>query len=152
MAVAAFGQAAPARRKTLPDFDVRDGVRASIQPALKPAVERRRAGLEAFVAREHATKPEIRIVAGANGLPKLFLRDGTTLSGPSNSDPETNVRDFLRDNSAIFPFTATEFDNLHLIVKDVTRDAAYLCLQPGSQARPFLTSGTSANAICIALA
>ncbi len=122
IAIPVFGQVAPAGSTTLPDFDIRDSVRF----AVKPTVLRHRAALYAFLAEERATKPELRLVAAANGLPKLLRRDGKALNGPSNSDPETNARNFLRDNSAILPFTAAEFDNLRLIVNDVTRDAVYL--------------------------
>ena len=128
----AWGQGPDASKgRPLPDFDARE-LAASDQPAggqqaqAKALVERRRANIESFLAAEIAANPGTRIVPNRFGVPKLFLRDGKSLSAPSTQEPEEIARSFLRAHTAIFPFAAAEADTLRLLVKDVTAGATYL--------------------------
>jgi uncharacterized protein (TIGR03437 family) len=124
--VACWGQPAGAKKHAFPDFDVRDRAVAQMSASQKATVDLRRANIDSFLATERVTRPGVRVVPSQFGLPKVFLRDGGTLSAPSALDPEETARNFLRTHSSIYPFTSTELDNLRLVVKDTAGDAAYL--------------------------
>ncbi|MGA9625483.1 MAG: M36 family metallopeptidase [Bryobacteraceae bacterium] len=128
----AWGQPADASRKhLLPDFDFRD-VAAAEEPdggqqsQAQALLERRRAGIQSFLAAEVAANLGTRITPNRFGVPKLFLREGRALSAPSTQQPEEIAKGFLRSHAAIFPFAGAEVDNLRLLIQDVARDATFL--------------------------
>ena len=119
------------KKRVLPDFDARDLVTAT-EPASSQhkqataMVEQRRANIESFLASAQFTYPGTRIALNRYGLPKLFLRDGKSLSTPSAGEPEEIAKSFLRDHASIFPFSPSEVDGLRLLGKDVTASATFL--------------------------
>ena len=128
----AWGQPADASRKhLLPDFDFRD-VAAAEEPdggqqsQAQALLERRRAGIQSFLAAEVAANLGTRITPNRFGVPKLFLREGRALSAPSTQQPEEIAKRFLQSHAAIFPFAGAEVDNLRLLIQDVARDATFL--------------------------
>jgi hypothetical protein len=128
----AWGQSADAPRKhLLPDFDVRD-VAAAEEPdggrqsQAQALLERRRAGIESFLAAEAAANPGTRITPNRFGVPKLFLREGRALTAPSTQQPEQIAKGFLQSHAAVFPFAGAEVDNLRLLIQDAARDATFL--------------------------
>ena len=134
---AAWGQTrSDSRRGIFPEIDVREpggapGVQESVQQSVQQTraralVERRTSDLEAFRAARAATQSGIRIVPNRHGLPKLLVRDGSALTVASTRDAGEIAKNFLLANSAAFPFTATEVDQLRLVVRDVAPEAAHL--------------------------
>jgi Zn-dependent metalloprotease len=89
-------------------------------------VERRRAGIEAFLAAASAGNPGTRITPNRFGVPKLFLREGRALTAPSAQQPEEIAKGFLQSHAAIFSFAGTEVDNLRLLIKDAAGEATFL--------------------------
>jgi hypothetical protein len=89
-------------------------------------VERRTSDLEAFKATRAAAQPGVRIVPNRHGLPQLYVRDGSPLTVASTRDAGEIAKSFLLANSAAFPFTQTEVDQLRLTVRDVTPEATHL--------------------------
>ena len=128
----AWGQPADASRKhVLPDFDFRDVAAVQErdggqQSQAQALLERRRAGIESFLAAEAAANPGTRITPNRFGVPKLFLREGRALTAPSTQQPEEIAKRFLQSQAAIFPFAGAEVDNLRLLIQDVARDATFL--------------------------
>ena len=119
------------KKRVLPDFDARDLVTAtepasSQQKQATVMVEQRRANIESFLASAQFSYPGTRIALNRFGLPKLFLRDGKSLSTPSTGEPEEIAKSFLRDHASIFPFSPSEVDGLRLLGKDVTANATFL--------------------------
>ncbi|MBZ5624778.1 MAG: M36 family metallopeptidase [Acidobacteriia bacterium] len=113
-----------AKRRALPDFDVRDAARSE-GPA-RAIVEQRRAAIDSFLSASRVARPGTRIVSNRYGLPKMLFQEGRPLSAPSNRAPEQIAKDFLRANSAIFPFTPLEIDDLRLTVEDASAGAVFL--------------------------
>jgi Zn-dependent metalloprotease len=68
----------------------------------------------------------VRAVANRHGLPKIYRRDGGTLTGPSQRLPEEIAKDFLTANRSLFALEATDSDRLRLAVRDVTPSATFL--------------------------
>jgi len=68
----------------------------------------------------------MRIVPNRHGLPKLFVRDGSALTVASTRDAGEIAKNFLLANSAAFPFTQTEVDQLRLTVRDAALEATHL--------------------------
>src|SRR5690349_12503714 len=86
------------RRTSLPDFDIRDVIARDNSPARiagRQLAAQRMANLETL---RSSLGPSARVVANPYGLPKMLLRDGGLLSGPSRRDPEDIARDFLRSH------------------------------------------------------
>lgn len=111
------------------DFDIRSAVIAGevLQTdQSRVLLERRRKGIEAYIAGRQATQPGLRIVPSRHGIPKLLLRDGWALSSPSSDDPVQIARDFLSANDSIFSFSRSEVADLRLVVRDSAPDATYL--------------------------
>jgi uncharacterized protein (TIGR03437 family) len=104
------------------DYDVRDQAAAD---TAKATVERRRLAIEAFLASPAAGRGT-RILPNRYGLPKTLFRETAPLSAPSSLEPEMIARNFLRANSALFPFAAPEIDALRLVGKDASGSAVYL--------------------------
>jgi uncharacterized protein (TIGR03437 family) len=130
---AAWGQTRnDARRAVFPEVDVRElaaspeAVQSVQQSRAKALVERRTSDLEAFKTARAATQPGVRIVPNRHGLPKLFIRDGSALTVASPSDAGEIAKRFLVANSAAFPFTQTEVDQLRLTVRDAAPEATHL--------------------------
>jgi Zn-dependent metalloprotease len=118
------------KRKPLPEFDVRDaavtGAPIADQNQARSLVERRRAGLASFAASPQEARLGTRIVANSHGLPKLFLRDGHSLSAPSGLKADDIARGFLREQSSIFLLDGSEVDNLRVLVDDATDTGRFL--------------------------
>jgi len=129
---AVCGQTSSDARKGLPEIDVRELNSApEVQPnaqqtRARALVERRTSDLEAFRAARAAAQPGVRIVPNRHGLPKLFVRDGSALTLASTRDAAVIAKDFLLANSAAFPLTGTEVDQLRLTVRDVAPEATHL--------------------------
>jgi hypothetical protein len=123
-----WSQAPNSKPKRLPEFDIRENAGASTTaPAQARAlVERRRASLESFAASPAEVKLGTRIVANQYGLPKLYLRDGHSLSAPSTQRAEDIARGFLRNQSPVFSLDSSEVDNLRLLVDDATDTARFV--------------------------
>ena len=128
----AWGQLADAPPKhILPNFDIRNIATAaepngSQQARGKALLERRRAGIESFLAAEAAANPGTRISPNRFGVPKLFLREGRALTAPSSQQPEEIAKGFLQSHAAIFSLAGAEVDNLRLLIKDAAGDATFL--------------------------
>ncbi len=120
------------RSQAVRDFDIRDFSAASQTPsAAQPLqsrilLERRRAGLDAFLTAERRAAPGTRITANRFGIAKSFVRDGAALSAPSNRDPEEIAKSFLRDHAAIFPFSESEIGSLRLLSRSSDGGATVL--------------------------
>src|SRR5205823_3741916 len=118
------------RRKALPEFDVRDSAPATSLDARqlqsRAISESRRAGLASFAASPAESKLGTRIVPNPFGLPKLYLRDGHSLTAPSTLKAEDIARGFLQNQSSIFLLDGSEVANLRMLVDDVTDSARFL--------------------------
>ncbi|HXJ43174.1 MAG TPA: M36 family metallopeptidase [Bryobacteraceae bacterium] len=119
-------------RRGVSDVDLRDN---EAGPAARPpaarvraqaVVTQRNAAIAQFVAARQADLPGLRISMNRYGLPKVFLRDGLPLTPASTADPEVIARGFIRQNSRVYPFAASEVDRLRVTVRDVTPTATYL--------------------------
>jgi hypothetical protein len=66
------------------------------------------------------------MVPNEYGLPKLYLREGRTLSAPSGLKPAEIAKSFLRSQPDVFALSTGEVDRLRLIVEDVTDTAKFL--------------------------
>jgi len=117
-----WGQPADASwKRVLPDFDARDSAAPD-----KALVERRRAGIESFLAAEAAANYGTRIAPNRFGLPKMFLREGRALTAPSAQPPEEIAKGFLRSHAAIFSLAGAELDNLRILISDGAGDASFV--------------------------
>ncbi len=102
------------KKSSLPDFDIRESLRPG-SPAI-PAIP---------VSSDEA-RLGARIVLNANGLTKLYLRDGRSLTGPSSGASADIAKEFLRARSSLFALSLPEIENLRLIVDDVTEKARFV--------------------------
>jgi Zn-dependent metalloprotease len=59
-------------------------------------------------------------------LPKLYLREGHTLSDPSSLKSSEIAKEFLRAQSEVFSLSSAEIDRLRLTVDDSTDNAKFL--------------------------
>ena len=89
-------------------------------------VAQRKAAMESFLSAERARRPGTRIVLNERGLPKLYLRDGGTLTGTTAGAAEDVAKNFLRAQPAVFGLSGGEIDGLRLTVKDATPEATFL--------------------------
>src|SRR5689334_19332060 len=74
------------QQRPLPDFDVRElatSENARLRAESAGIVQPRVAALGAFMRTSEESKPGTRIVSNQYGLPKLYLRDGHSLSEAS---------------------------------------------------------------------
>jgi hypothetical protein len=92
-------------------------------------VTRRRTDAKAFINAETAARPGTRVTLNRHGIAKLVVRDGGALSDPMGGDPEDIARNFLRNRTAIFSFSADEIDDFRLAKKDVADGVAHLTFQ-----------------------
>src|SRR5579872_642120 len=122
----AAAQTVSQKSAPVPDFDLREqlGTRLPIRDG--GLVQARAANVESFLTAERARRPGVRVVLNQRGLPKLYLRDGGTVSGPSASPADEVAKAFLREHSSIFELTGPEIDGLRLIVNDVTPNATFV--------------------------
>jgi hypothetical protein len=130
LALTAVGQAPGLRQRALPDFDVRDqnveGAAAVEKAEAAVVVQRRNVGLAALQASPDEVQLGTRIVPNVFGLPKMFRREGHSLSGRSSLKPEETARAFLQARSGMFQLTPTEVDELRLVVEDSSDHATFL--------------------------
>jgi Zn-dependent metalloprotease len=128
----AWSQTNDPKKAPFADFDARDLVlphgSADAQIQANRTIAQRTDNIESFLTSTQDDSPGIRISPNRYGLPKLFLRDGGSLSVPSKNEPEEIAKSFLRDHAAIFPFTSSEINSLRLASKDITNEATFLTL------------------------
>ena len=126
--LAAIGSAQEAgqKRVSVSDFDLREQVAAQNPIRDRALVERRTRNVESFLAAERARRPGLRVVPNQRGLPKLFLRDGGTLSDPAASPAEEVARAFLRQHTSLFELTDPEIDGLRLVINDAAPSATFM--------------------------
>src|SRR5207249_3223455 len=117
-------------KRSLPDFDVRDlataGGPGNQQVQTDTLVERRKASLASFMASPEQSRLGTRIVPNQYGLPKLYLREGRSLSAPAAGKPSEVAKTFLQNQPEVFSLSASEIDRLRLVVDDVTDNAKFL--------------------------
>jgi hypothetical protein len=123
------GNSAP--KQILEDFDSRDFSAASGPAGLKEVEAKllmavRQANMQSFLASAEKNMPGARIELNRFGTPKLFLRDGHSLSAPSLLASEEIAKNFLLQNSKAYSFTPFEVDGLRIIGKDITKHATFL--------------------------
>src|SRR5262249_17366380 len=125
-----WGQTPNTKPKPLPEFDVREiGTVANAaggQAQASAVVEQRRASMALFAASPEEAKLGTRIVPNRYGLPKLYLRDGRSLSAPSTQGAEDIAKGFLRSQSPVFALGSAEVDSLRLLADDVTDTARFV--------------------------
>jgi uncharacterized protein (TIGR03437 family) len=131
-AIPGWGQQPGRPQTTLQNFDIRD----SAPPADAPEnttmsntgaiLQRRAASMAAFTLSARSSMPGLRITTSRFGLPRMIMRDGFTLTSPSVADPEDIAKRFLRSNSAIFPFSSREIDEMRTLMRDVTPEGTHL--------------------------
>jgi hypothetical protein len=110
-------------RRSIPDFDIREELPAGASVDL---VQTRMARLASFQSNQEQTKAGTRLVPNEFGLPKLYFRDGRTLTAPSGLKPSDIARSFLRSQPDIFSLPSSDIDGLRLAVEDVTANATFL--------------------------
>src|SRR5262245_59507534 len=93
-------------RNDYPNFDLRDSSAAAAANA--SLVAQRTAVISAFTAEPEETAARTRISVGRFGLPKIYQRDGNTLTAPSVGKAEDVARVFLRARSNIYFLSAAE--------------------------------------------
>ena len=113
--------ASGARKSQLPNFDIREGAQRP-----EALVQRRMANLASFAASPDQLKLGTRVVPNKYGLPKLYLREGRSLSAPSAGKPADIAKTFLRTQPEIFSLSSADVDRLRLLVEDVAQDAKFL--------------------------
>jgi Zn-dependent metalloprotease len=121
----------PGPKPEFNEYDSRDLSGAAAPASLNEAEARllmavRRANTESFLASARKSMPGTRIDMNRYGVPKLFLRDGNTLSAPSQMEPERIAKDFLLRNSAVYSLAPFEVDSLRVLGRDVTKDSTFL--------------------------
>jgi len=121
---------APAAKRPLPDFDIRElelaNGRSNEQTQAIAVVEKRRANLTSFVESPEQIQAGTRITPNTYGLPKMYLREGRTLTAPSALQPAEIARRFLRAQPNIFSLDVAEIDRLRLVLEDVSGNAKFL--------------------------
>jgi Fungalysin metallopeptidase (M36)/Bacterial pre-peptidase C-terminal domain/Fungalysin/Thermolysin Propeptide Motif len=113
----------------VPNFDIREqqSTIASAEHIRASALaENRKASLVSFASSPEQVRQGTRVVPNEYGLPKLYLRDGRPLTGPSGIKPSAAAKDFLQAQPELFGLNSAEIDRLRLIVDDVTNDAKFL--------------------------
>jgi Zn-dependent metalloprotease len=112
------------KSQKLPDFDIRE-----TSPTPNAAVvEQRLSRLTTFQRDAEQARLGTRIVPNKYGVPKLYLREGRSLTGPSQLPAAEIVRGFLRSQTDIFQLSANEIDGLRLLVDDSTDNARFVAL------------------------
>jgi len=121
-------QSTGTRNPALPDFDIREfrTQRPVEQLQTSAIIKRREAALQSFLASPEEVRSGTRIVAGSNGLPRVYRREGHSLSEPSASKPEDIARSFLRSRADVFTLSAVEVRNLRLLVENIEDKASFL--------------------------
>src|SRR5689334_4812991 len=95
------GQTPAPGREEYPNFDIRDaGAGANLTSS--SLVAQRTAAISAFTAEPEETAERTRISVGRFGLPKIYQRDGNTLTVRSNGKPEDVARSFLRTRGNVY--------------------------------------------------
>ena len=119
------------RKRPLSDFDIRDALppaerMTADQRVAARTIEERKDKLESFLASPEEAQFATRIVPNSFGLPKLYLREGRSLTAPSSREPLEIAKNFLRSRSAVFSLAAGEVDGLRLVVEDVSARVSFL--------------------------
>src|SRR6185436_6216308 len=79
-----------------------------------------------FLSSPDEVRLATRVVLNSFGLPKIYLREGRSLSAPSSLQPQDVGRAFLKSQTAIFALTPSEIDRLRLTVEDVSGNANFI--------------------------
>src|SRR5438876_10008171 len=82
------------KKGNLPYFDIRDLNAAG--PLATAIVAQRQTNLASFVGQPEEIRLGTRIVSNEFGLPKLYLRDGHSVTSPSGLKPSEIAKEFLR--------------------------------------------------------
>jgi Zn-dependent metalloprotease len=119
------------QKQIFDDYDSRDFSATAEPTGLKEAEAKllmavRRANMQSFLVSAAKNMPGARIELNRFGAPKLFLRDGNSLSAPSMLAPEEIAKNFLLQNSTAYSFTPFEVDSLRIVGKDITKNATFL--------------------------
>src|SRR5262249_12390518 len=134
LVVSASGSAqspASIQQRPLPDFDVRESATpeiARLRAESIGVVQQRTAALGNFMRTPEESKLGTRIVSNSYGLPKLYLRDGHSLSGPSALAPTDIAKGFLRSQSGVFTMDDSEIQGLRVLVDEATDNARFVAL------------------------
>jgi Zn-dependent metalloprotease len=112
------------RSQKLPDFDIRE---TSPAPDV-PIVAQRLSRLTTFQRDADQARLGTRIVPNKYGVPKLYLREGRSLTGPSQLPATEIVKSFLRSQTDIFQLSNNEIDGLRLLMDDSTDTARFVAL------------------------
>jgi hypothetical protein len=119
-----------ASRQSVPDFDIRETQttpdRSRDDLAAAAIAERRSQALLSFTRTPEESRLGTRITPNKFGLPKLYLRDGRTLTAPSQSAATEVAKGFLRAQTNVFALTNAEIDGLRLLVDDETEKARFV--------------------------
>jgi hypothetical protein len=121
----------PAQKQVFDEFDSRDffGTAEPLNPQALESnrlMEIRRSNVRSFLAAAEKNMPGARMELNRFGVAKLFLRDGNSLSAPSQLAPEDIAKNFLLNNSAAYVFAPFEVDGLRVLGKDITKAATFL--------------------------
>src|SRR5215831_19375061 len=117
------------QQHSLPDFDIRESATPEITRLRAESigvVQQRTAALSNFVRTPEESKLGTRIVSNTYGLPKLYLRDGHSLSGPSVLAPADIAKGFLRSQPGVFAMSDSEIEGLRVLVDDATDNARFV--------------------------
>jgi extracellular elastinolytic metalloproteinase len=132
---AAEQQDNPAIPQALPDFDMRQDVRAAAPSRvnqLGAAVattdsQVMQNAIESFRAQFSTdTRDKLRVVMNDVGLPKMVINTAWPLSAPQSGQPDTIARDFLADHSAMFRLNRSQILEMRLKNEDNDRGTTFL--------------------------
>jgi len=117
-------------KRPLPDFDIRElkltETATREQTQTDVLVEKRKANLLSFLQSSAQVAAGSRIVPNQYGLPKLYVREGQSLTTQSALKPAEIAKGFLRNQPEIFLLDRSEIDNLRLAVEDVSDTAKFV--------------------------
>ena len=117
------------KQRPLPDFDARESATpemALLRAESSGLIQRRAAVLGDFARTPEESRMGTRIVSNQYGLPKLYLRDGHSLSSDSNQPAADIAKSFLRAHSRVFALNDSEIEQLRLLVDDISDNARFV--------------------------
>src|SRR5262249_33972571 len=118
------------KKRPLPDFDIREqklsDKAAAEQTQADVLVEKRRANLLSLMQSSAQSGARSRIIPHQYGLPKLYVREGQSLTSRSTLRSAEIAKGFLRDQPEVFSLKGSEIDNLRLLSEDVSDTAKFL--------------------------
>ena len=117
------------KQRPLPDFDAGNQATpemARLRTESTGLIQRRAAVLGDFARTPEESRMGTRIVSSQYGLPKLYLRDGHSLSSDSTQPPADIAKGFLRAHSRVFAMNDSEIEELRLLVDDASDNARFV--------------------------